>query len=365
MENPVNANGGNNGPSIDPELLATIQKELDREKITKTSLSPDRTKIAVLDDGGTVSLWDGHTGKLLDYAVAKNQKDILSLGFNENSTKVIVTTPKGVEIYGIIDPKVLNTIENKHINPFYGGSEIQNKRLSPDGTKIAVLDTRDTVFLYDGHTGELLDNYSVPKRTSYDEILSVGFNKDSTKVIIHSTKNGEREYDIIDPKVLKTIKNELDSNASMILKSLSPDGTKIAVLTGSGIVFLWDGKTGKFEDFIKTVSSSDVQSLGFSPDSTTVIINTTYRRKINYPIANLVIMKKIRSTLEHANKTVKHEAIHPAGKIIAILEGDSTLSIWDGNTGTLKPSEKTLKVEDAVVRIKFSNNGDTLNFLKD
>ncbi|MBA3751636.1 hypothetical protein H0X06_02430 [Candidatus Dependentiae bacterium] len=65
--------------------------------------SSDGSKIVTLDSYGTVSLWDENwcalDKYLADYSGKINQ--ILTLQFNREGTKILITTLKGVEEYSI------------------------------------------------------------------------------------------------------------------------------------------------------------------------------------------------------------------------------------------------------------------------
>ena len=57
--------------------------------------SLDEKKIAILNDSSQLSLWDGKTGKLLNRSVAEDLHNVVSLDFNKEGTKLIVTTDEG------------------------------------------------------------------------------------------------------------------------------------------------------------------------------------------------------------------------------------------------------------------------------
>ncbi len=269
---------------ISPSLLEIIKNNMrafSGTDIKMKSQSPDGSKVAILDIYGNISLWDGKTGKVFDKYVTgdQKQKDVLSLGFNDDGTKVIVTTSKGTQEYAAIAnaANVLDIIRMDMRN--FGGNDITMKSPSPDGTKIAILDERGNVSLWDGKTGKVFDKYVTGDQKQKD-VLSLGFNEDGTKVLV-TTSKGTQEYAAIAnaANVLDIIKMDIRSfgGNEIRMKNQSSDGTKIVILDERGNVSLWDAKTGKVIDkyVIGDQKQKDVVSLGFNEDHTKVIVTTS------------------------------------------------------------------------------------------
>ena len=169
--------------TFNPQVLATIKKEHEFTQIVKKSLSPDGTKIAIINNFGFVSLWDAPSGKLLEEIMATGKQNALSIGFNPESTKVIVTTSNGSEAFDIINPEALASIKKE-----LESIRIVKRSLSPDGTKIATIDERGYVSLWDATSGQLLERMMAIRKQN---ALSIGFNPESTKVIVTTSKCSE------------------------------------------------------------------------------------------------------------------------------------------------------------------------------
>ncbi len=82
---------------VDPNVFKIIQKNNPYVVYIKKSQSSGGTKIVTVTEGGTVSLWDGKTGELLEPSVAKGKQKVQSVGFNPEGTKVIIKTLQGTE----------------------------------------------------------------------------------------------------------------------------------------------------------------------------------------------------------------------------------------------------------------------------
>lgn len=86
--------------TIDPMALEAIKRNLSGAEIIKSSLSRDNKKIAVLDNTGTVSLWENSSGNLIKI-LAKGKKDVQYLGFNPDGAKVFVLVEGRTEEFPI------------------------------------------------------------------------------------------------------------------------------------------------------------------------------------------------------------------------------------------------------------------------
>nr|MBA3752279.1 WD40 repeat domain-containing protein [Candidatus Dependentiae bacterium] len=117
-------------------------------KIAIEQLSPDKTKIAILDETGLVSIWSNRSGRLIDRDLAEKEGKVESIEFNEDSTAVIVTTPKGKQTFDIIDDPLLLEIIKKDLRHPEAAS-VWKKILSPDKTTLAILDDFGNIRLYD------------------------------------------------------------------------------------------------------------------------------------------------------------------------------------------------------------------------
>ena len=268
METTSTMESSTSKPEVLATILATIKKELGDFQIIKRSLSPDATKIAIINDFGYISLWDATSGKLLDEIMARNKLNALSIGFNPESTKVVVTTPSGSEAFDIINPEVLATILAT-IKKELGDFRIVKRSLSPDGTKVAIINNFGYISLWDATSGKPLDEIMARNKLN---ALSIGFNPESTKVVV-TTPNSSETLDIINPEVLALIKEELGS-VQIVKKSLSPDGTKVAIINDLGFVSLWDATSGKLLEQMIALRKQNALSIEFNPDSTKVIVTT-------------------------------------------------------------------------------------------
>ena len=130
---------------INPAILAAIEKAIPGyfRSIALKSQSLDGEKIAILQvqnptlkvKTGFITLWDGQTGKLIDANLAGRQSDVISLGFNQDGTKVVVNTSKGSREYTAFPPSSADAMHA--IREHMGfGDYIPLKSQSPNRKKL-------------------------------------------------------------------------------------------------------------------------------------------------------------------------------------------------------------------------------------
>ena len=259
--------------SINYDIRQTIQNSLEYSTIEKMAHSADGTKIIVLDSQGDISLWDGISGEVINKRLAFNKIGVVSIGFNKEGTKVILTTGKGTEELDIFNPHALKVIKKD-----MESSVITKMTQTADGTKIVAIDDCGNISLWDGISGQTIDKFFALNKIG---VVSIGFNKEGTKVIL-TTGKGLEELDIVNPDALRAIKKNL-GRTIIRNKAQSADGTKIAILDNRETVSLWDGLSGQPIDKLFATNKKDVLSMSFNANDTALII-TSSSGKEEYPI---------------------------------------------------------------------------------
>ena len=159
------------------------------------SVSADRTKVAICEGLGSISLWDNFSGEVLERCMVKKQEIVRSIGFNSEGTKVIVTTPDGSEEIDIINPKAMAEIRGYLQRQDRSGTSIYKsmytRSVSFDRTKVAVF-SHGWLSLWDNASGELLQRWLAQDQC---DVRSIGFNNDSTSVTV-TTPKGIKEFPI-------------------------------------------------------------------------------------------------------------------------------------------------------------------------
>ena len=161
----------------------------------------------------------------------------------------------------------------------------------PINQKLWFLIFSGDVPLWDGETGELIDNEVADNEVAKDlyNIKSLKFNQDGTKVIIEVVKR-DKSYTSHSTLLYTATANYSADALTAIKKTLATEGKsikfktespltakfgfagKIAILDISGDVSIWDGDTGKLFNNTDAKNQYNVKSLEFNQDGTKVII---------------------------------------------------------------------------------------------
>ena len=143
----------------------------------------------------------------------------------------------------------------------------------------------------------------------------------------------------------------------------SPDGTRIAVATGSG-VWIYDTRTGEEFDLLTVEETpeelnvfrgweADVRAIAYSPDGNILAIAGGYQVQLWDTVSG-----QRKTTLTGHTSSISNVAFSPDGHTLASSSIFSEIRLWDVNTGQYK---KSLWGHTAyVASLSFSPDGHTL-----
>lgn len=191
--------------------------------------NPDGTKIAILYGPCGVAICDSANGNLLLRSTEfRNQNHLTHIAFHPDGARLLIMTGKGgIFLWNLLSGEVNQlTVCHKYVPPPYHFA-----CFSPDGTKLAIPYTINSVFVLD-----LEANKGPIYRISDRHIAAVAFSPDSkyfvfasdyTDIEIRNLINGRKEGRI--------------STASIAINtiSFSSDGSKLLVTGNSGNVLIF------------------------------------------------------------------------------------------------------------------------------
>ena len=192
------------------ELVMTLTGHLNG--IVALSFSSDGSTLASGSTDGAIKFWNTETGELLPISITEHTKWVKTVSFSEGNSALV-----SVAFNGIINFWDLNTWQKTGSKNALHGDLLQGSALSPDGTKLASVGAKATMFFEAGDSGAPLSVQMASRRVQLTE-----------------ARTG-REL-----ATLNETDGIMDPGNSI---TFSPDGKTVAFDT-SGKIQLWNTETG-------------------------------------------------------------------------------------------------------------------------
>ena len=190
-----------------------------------------------------------------------------------------------------------------------------------DGTRLASASTDETVCVWDAHSGE-----EIAKLVGHhDRVYSVAWSPDGQRLA--SGADNVRVWDLDSRKAVHVLSGY---NGHLLDISFTPDGRRIAATGDIGsAVMLWDAETG---DQLLTLPgkaalafSQNGNHLAAVGDGAITIWDATPLQRMD---------SRLVCTARGHEKGIWSVAFHPNGKTFATSSMDSTVRMWDTDSGT-------------------------------
>jgi WD40 repeat protein/class 3 adenylate cyclase len=296
--------------------------------INYISWSPDSRRIATVDTPfGPVTIWDAQSGEALLTIQTGNAPDVYvqDVFWSPDGSQIVVTSwDQLAKIFDTISGEKLLTFTGHVGEPpirFAQSTVLAGGGWSPDGSRIVTMGS--LVRIWDAHSGKELVNFE-PTRDAFlmprwspdgtriatcsmPEVLQIwdattgksiigGFTWNTADVAIGDpmtfcmgsewSPDGQRiltdQYagggtaSIWDAKTGKKILTYNQISGPITMPTWSPNGLRIATGTDSGIVKIWDSRSGAtlFSLSMPVAANSLLYNLAWSPDGTHLISNS-------------------------------------------------------------------------------------------
>lgn len=312
------------------------------------AFSPDGRTVATVRQGppgrGSVQLWDAGTGDretalALDTDLAPGGKQlpvtVLRLGVvgfdptgralaarvvKDRATKNRVIEVREVATGRLRRSRALGAVDTA----VFG---------SPDGTRLAIVDSEGSVRMWNLSTGVL---HTV--RTGHGQtVRAVAFTPDGRTLAVVDIEADGDQVRLLDAGTGRAQRTVKPSTGSPLSLAFTPDGHTLATAGGSsGSVKTWDARTGRLQDSFRV--GGEVASLAFSPDARTLAASSARG-------VQLWDLATSQTRLALPTRSPGTVAFSPDGRTLAIGTGGSA-ELW--SVDLPDPARAIRKICDAV-----------------
>jgi WD40 repeat protein len=240
-------------------------KEFNVESNPCAAFNSDGKRMVTGSSTGSAQIMDVLTGKKIQDLKGSTNTPQVSVYKSSGLATLSPDGGKFLIVNNIVSFSVWDATTFTHLKsvniPYNGYSHME---FTPDGKKILVASERDTAYLVDSQTGEVLQRFNGLNVTT--ETLRL-FGADGNKILSLGSDSVARIWDALNGNLLFEIK---DNGNPVTMAEMSADGTRILTAHKDATVDIWDGNNGtiiaKLDDYV-----NGLKIVQFSPDGLKVL----------------------------------------------------------------------------------------------
>jgi WD40 repeat protein/transcriptional regulator with XRE-family HTH domain len=259
------------------------------EQVVRAVFSPDGSEIATRAVS-MVRVWDANTGK-----------ELFQIPITPPPVELRLRAARGWD------------------NVVYSSDSSQLASIDPDSLDESFIWAK----VFDARSGELIRQMKIPM--TRDESVASDFTSDLGKVVVGSSQNVGKIWDIRTGKLLVSLQG---NQTSVLAVSLSADEKRIVTTSSDGSAKIWDAETGQ-ELMNLCCHHQPVYGAAFSPDGSRV---ATASGDQTAKIWDAHTGKELVTLLGLVDQ-VTNVAFSPDGKQVAGTSFDHTTMVWNAETG--------------------------------
>lgn len=291
------------------ELLQTLD-EWDASVPASLAYSPDGDRIAVAREG-TVQIWDPRSGELVSSRRVFEAKRNLPVGYSPDGRYLQLGDGKHVWTHDARTLEILGTIEYDR--------PITQRSYAPDGTRLAISTSTDTVQVWDPTTGEQLGELETPGHL----VAHLAFARDGEEI---ATVSPRASLSLFDAETF-TLRRTLPAPVDVAQLAYSPDGTRFAASSGIDGVWIWDAKTGELVMRIEPQAQETGRArIGYSADGRRFAVYGSGFLRVHDAATGDRLAYIEGSILGRID-------FWPDGSKLASVSSDKAFQVWDATTG--------------------------------
>lgn len=270
--------------------------------------SPDGSRIVTVTPVNLPRIWDLRTAKEL--VSFPGHTDYTSFAFfSADGRRLLSTSDDGTA-------RIWDTATGKALLKLEHASWVWTAAFSPDGKRVATVSGNEAL-LWDAVTGRKL----LTLRGHANDLYAIAFSPDGALL---ATGGGDRKAKVWDAASGAELFTLSGHGGSITGLAFSPDGTRLATGSEDGSIRIWDVMP---RGEALSLSNGPIWQIGFSSDGSHLFGTLSGR---------VVIWDSVSGSERRAfsaQDSVTAASLGPDGKVLAIADAESNVTLWDAASG--------------------------------
>ena len=329
--------------------LATrrLERSLESPLVLSVAFSPDGQTLASRSEDHEIQLWDTDTGAHR-HTLFSHTSAVFSMAFSPDGRTLAIGEGQPINAIRLWD---VNTGEERGTLAGHG-APVLSVMFSPDGQALASVGLDGTVALW--KTGAEPDQVVAEQHVLQGVsglVHSVAYSPDGRTLASGSEDGSIRCWEAGSGRIVSFFREHTDVLHSL---SFSPSGNTLASGSRDGTIRLWDMETLRQLATLEGDRHGE-NPLAFSPDGQTLAVGGGWP---DYAVRLWDVKTGQRlAALKGHPQSILSVAFSPDGRTLASADADSTVLLWDMETGQPRTLEGHAK---RVPSVSFSPDGTTL-----
>lgn len=319
------------------------------------SVSPDGKYVAAVEYG-VAEVWDLNSGKLVHRSGDYSSRRVLSAAISPDSKEIITGNEKrSADILSIDGGKTLlslkgylNQVDEKILtDPYmYWAALVNEAKLSPDGSLIAVGRTGNNAKLIDFGSGRVVSTLQGHNAM----VISICFSNDGKLLATGGLDGKAIVWNAETGSMVRTVSLP-DEKDAIFSVDISADNKYLVTADWGGMVVLWDISTGQMVRAVSPHNRTGVYQVKLLPNNV-YFISAGLDKKLK--LTEIDTGEEIRTFIGHTDLVTSINLV-PGGERFITSSWDGSVRIWDMASGL--QVRKINAHEGGVYNAKYDKSG--------